>query len=95
MKQITSRQLSDVEIHECWRGPCSVELRANVLAPLFHLPVIETGDGYFWRADFTLVPEQLCTIISMKIVVTIVDSRSQIPKLIMLRTLNSRRSLTK
>jgi acetoacetate decarboxylase len=56
VKQITSRQLSDVKIHECWRGPCSVELRANVLAPVFHLPVIETGDGYFWRADFTLVP---------------------------------------
>jgi acetoacetate decarboxylase len=56
VKQITSRQLSDMKIHECWSGPCSVELRANVLAPLFRLPVIETGNGYFWRADFTLVP---------------------------------------
>jgi acetoacetate decarboxylase len=55
VKQITSRQLSDVKVHECWCGPCSVELRANVLAPLFRLPVIETGNGYFWRADFTLV----------------------------------------
>jgi acetoacetate decarboxylase len=55
VKQITSRQLSDMKIHECWCGPCSVELRANVLAPLFRLPVIETGSGYFWRADFTLV----------------------------------------
>lgn len=56
VKQITSRKLSDVKIHECWRGACSVELRANVLAPLYRLPVIETGDGYFWRADFTLAP---------------------------------------
>lgn len=55
VKQITSRELSNVKIHECWYGPCSVELRANVLAPLYRLPVIETGNGYFWRADFTLV----------------------------------------
>jgi acetoacetate decarboxylase len=55
VKQITSRRLSDVKIHECWCGPCSVELRPNVLAPLFRLPVIETGNGYFWRAEFTLV----------------------------------------
>lgn len=59
IRQITSRKLADVKVHECWRGPCSVELRANVLAPLYRLPVLETGDGYFWRADFTLVPGQI------------------------------------
>ena len=37
-------------------GPCSVELRANVQAPVFLLPIEELGPGYFWRASFTLVP---------------------------------------
>jgi len=55
IRQITSRTLTNVRVHECWRGPCSVELRPNVLAPLYHLPVVETEDAYFWRADFTLV----------------------------------------
>jgi acetoacetate decarboxylase len=59
IRQITSRKLADVRVHECWSGPCSVELRANVLAPLYRLPVIETGDAYFWCADFTLVAGQV------------------------------------
>ncbi|NNM86067.1 MAG: acetoacetate decarboxylase [Phycisphaerales bacterium] len=53
--QITSRALTDVQIHECWRGPCTVELRPHVLAPLHQLPVIETMDAYYWRASFSLV----------------------------------------
>jgi len=56
VRQITSRALSEVKIHECWAGPCSVEIRANMQAPLHLLPVVETGRGWFWRADFTLVP---------------------------------------
>ena len=56
VRQITARTLADVKVHECWRGAGSVELRPNVLAPVYRLPVLETGDAYFWRADFTLVP---------------------------------------
>lgn len=55
IRQITSRKLSDVRIHECWTGPSTVELRPNVQAPVFKLPVVETGTGLYWRADFTLV----------------------------------------
>jgi acetoacetate decarboxylase len=55
IRQITSRKLSDVKVHECWTGPCTVELRPNVQAPVYRLPVVEMMDGYFWRADFTLV----------------------------------------
>jgi acetoacetate decarboxylase len=55
VRQITSRALTDVQVHECWRGPCSVELRPHVLAPVYQLPVVEACDGYFWRAEFTLV----------------------------------------
>lgn len=56
IRQITSRRLAEVTVHECWGGPCSVELRPNVQAPLFRLPVVEPLWGYYWRADFTLVP---------------------------------------
>lgn len=55
IRQITSRKLSDVRVHECWKGPCTVELRPNVQAPVFRLPVVEMGTGLYWRADFTLV----------------------------------------
>lgn len=55
VRQITSRRLAAVQVHECWSDPCSVELRPNMQAPLHLLPVVETGAGWFWRADFTLV----------------------------------------
>jgi len=55
IRQLTSRRLSDVTIHECWSGPCTVELRPNVQAPVYKLPVRETLAGFYWRADFRLV----------------------------------------
>ncbi len=55
IRQLTSRKLADVNVHECWAGPCTVELRPNAQAPVHKLPVREMGDGYFWRPDFTLV----------------------------------------
>lgn len=54
VRQLTARQLVNLKIFECWHGPCSVELRANVQAPIYRLPIIETADAYFWRADFAL-----------------------------------------
>lgn len=56
IRQLTSRQLADVQVTECWRGPCTVELRPNAQAPLHRLPVLEMLDGFFWKATFTLVP---------------------------------------
>jgi acetoacetate decarboxylase len=55
IRQLTARRLEQVQIHECWSGPCSVELRPNVQAPVFRLPVKEMLTGFYWRADFTLV----------------------------------------
>lgn len=55
IRQITTRRLEDVRVHECWSGPCTVELRPNAQAPVFRLPVLEPLEGFFWRADFTLV----------------------------------------
>lgn len=56
IRQLTSRSLSDVKVSECWRGPGTVELRPNAQAPVHRLPVREMLDGFFWAAEFTLVP---------------------------------------
>ncbi len=56
IRQLTSRQLADVQVSECWRGPCTVELRPNAQAPLHRLPVVDMLDGFYWKATFTLVP---------------------------------------
>ncbi len=59
IRQITSRKLADVKVHEAWSGPCTVELRANAQLPVFRLPVVEPLKGFFWRADFTLVAGEI------------------------------------
>lgn len=59
IRQLTSRKLADVTVHEAWQGPCTVELRANAQLPVFRLPVIEPLEGFFWRADFTLVAGEI------------------------------------
>lgn len=59
IRQITSRRLAEVTVHEAWTGPCTVELRPNAQLPIFRLPVIEPLEGFFWRADFTLVPGEV------------------------------------
>jgi len=56
IRQLTSRTLAAVTVAECWRGPCTVELRPNAQAPVHRLPVRAMLDGFFWRAGFTLVP---------------------------------------
>jgi len=59
IRQLTSRRLSSIKVHECWTDPCSVEIRPNMQAPLHLLPVVEVGPGYFWKAEFTLVPGEI------------------------------------
>ncbi len=59
IRQLTSRSLADVKVSECWRGPCTVELRPNAQAPVHRLPVREMLDGFFWSAGFTLVPGEV------------------------------------
>ena len=56
IRQLTARRLTDVVVHECWGGPCTVELRPNAQVPIHRLPVVDMLDGLHWRADFTLVP---------------------------------------
>jgi len=59
IRQITSRRLAEVKVHECWRGPATVELRPNAQAPVFRLPVVEPLEAFLWKADFTLVPGEI------------------------------------
>ncbi len=59
VRQLTSRRLSNVTVHECWRGPGTVELRPNAQAPVYKLPVREMLEAFYWRADFTLVPGEI------------------------------------
>ena len=59
IRQLTSRKLSDLRIHEAWTGPATVELRPNAQLPVSRLPVLEPLEGVYWRADFTLVPGEI------------------------------------
>ena len=59
IRQITSRKLTEVHIHEVWTGPATAELRDNAQLPVCRLPVLEPLTGFFWRADFTLAPGEI------------------------------------
>lgn len=59
IRQLTSRRLAEVTVHEAWEGPCTVELRANAQLPVCRLPVVEPLRGFYWRADFTLVAGEI------------------------------------
>ncbi|MHB8688110.1 MAG: acetoacetate decarboxylase family protein [Candidatus Dormibacteraceae bacterium] len=59
IRQLTARRLADLTVHECWTGPCTVELRPNAQAPVFRLPVVEPLNGFYWNADFTLQPGRI------------------------------------
>ncbi|MCQ6560695.1 acetoacetate decarboxylase family protein [Paenibacillus mendelii] len=52
--QITARTFSEMVVHECWRGPATMEIRPNAQAPVYKLPVLEMMDGFFWVCDFSL-----------------------------------------
>ncbi|MEI9906685.1 MAG: acetoacetate decarboxylase family protein [Actinomycetota bacterium] len=54
--QITSRILADVVVKDCWKGPSTLVLEPNINANLYRLPVLETIESFYWKADFTLVP---------------------------------------
>ncbi|MDG1118875.1 MAG: acetoacetate decarboxylase family protein [Flavimaricola sp.] len=59
IRQITSRKLAEVTVHEAWAGPCTVDLRGNAQLPVTRLPVLEPLTAFYWRADFTLVPGEI------------------------------------
>lgn len=56
INQITSRTLAEVKVKECWKGPSQLEIFENIDAPFHFLPVRETIESFYWKADFSLVP---------------------------------------
>lgn len=54
VRQLVVRDLVNLEVNECWGGPCTVELRPNAVAPVHRLPVREHLEGFYWRASFAL-----------------------------------------
>ena len=56
VRQITARDFVDIDMAGCWTGQSTTELRPHASAPLtYRLPVLEQLEGYYWRADFSLV----------------------------------------
>lgn len=54
IRELTARRLTDVQVHECWTGPATMELRPNAQVPVHLLAVREVVCGFLWHADFTL-----------------------------------------
>ncbi|MFD0715586.1 acetoacetate decarboxylase [Paenibacillus sp. GCM10027626] len=55
IRQLTSREFDNVVVHECWKGPGTVELRPHAQFPVYRLPVESFVEGFYWRVDLTLV----------------------------------------
>lgn len=54
IRELTSRDLTDVQIHEVWGAPGTVELRPNAQIPVHLLEVEEVLGSFYWNCDFTL-----------------------------------------
>lgn len=54
IKQLTARKLTDLVVHECWRGAATTEIHPHAQVPIHKLPVKEMLDGFYWVCDFTL-----------------------------------------
>jgi acetoacetate decarboxylase len=54
IQQLTSRSFENVVLHECWKGPGTIEIRPNAQFPVYRLPILEFVEGFYWRVDFTL-----------------------------------------
>lgn len=54
IRQITTRRLRSINVHEFWAGEATVELSPNAQAPIWKLPVVEPLIAFHWRADFAL-----------------------------------------
>ena len=55
LRQLTARDLTDIDIRGCWAGPSTAELRPNATSPLYRLPVLAYLEGFYWQTEFTLV----------------------------------------
>lgn len=55
LRQLTTRDLVDIDITGCWTGPGTSRIEPNAQAPLYRLPVLAQLEGYYWCGAFSLV----------------------------------------
>jgi acetoacetate decarboxylase len=55
LRQLTARDLTDIEVGGCWSGPGTARIEPNAQAPLYRLPVLTHLEGYYWVGEFSLV----------------------------------------
>ena len=55
ISQLTSRDLTDIDVLECWSGAGTASVEPNAQASLHRLPVLEHLEGFYWRGAFSLV----------------------------------------
>ncbi|MCU1491639.1 MAG: putative Acetoacetate decarboxylase [Acidimicrobiaceae bacterium] len=55
LRQLTARDLTDVEVPGCWSGPSTADIRPNATSPLYRLPVRSFLEGFYWQTEFSLV----------------------------------------
>ena len=55
-RELVARDFTDVDEHEAWAGPGTLELRANAQAPVYLLPVREAVLALHRVVDLTLAP---------------------------------------
>jgi acetoacetate decarboxylase len=55
IRQLTARDLADIDVSGCWTGPSTAEVRPNATSPLYRLPVLGYLEGFYWYTEFTLV----------------------------------------
>ena len=55
VRQITARDFVDIKMAGCWSGQSTTEIHPHATCPIYRLPVLEQLEGYYWKADFSLV----------------------------------------
>ncbi len=55
VRQLTARDLTDIDVPGCWSGPSTAEVRPNATSPLYRLPVLGFLEGFYWYTEFSLV----------------------------------------
>jgi acetoacetate decarboxylase len=55
LRQLTARDLTDIDVTGCWSGPATARIEPNAQAALYRLPVVRQLEGYYWCGDFSLV----------------------------------------
>jgi acetoacetate decarboxylase len=56
VRELVVRTFEDVETHECWAGPATIELRPNAQVPVHRLAVGDVRLGLHRIVDLTLPP---------------------------------------